>query len=125
MKIDATIVCLFLTGETQVNQNDNKTRCLIIGHTGSAITRFIPQSKLSFCPKRKVSTDYHIEINSEFLKTWFTEQFLPHLAPESKCKQALSFDGKGKAIPLQAWTGPEGSRRLRLPDFTTIGTWRW
>jgi len=33
--------------------------------------------------------------------------------------------GKGKAIPLQAWTGPEGSRRLRPPDFKTIGTWRW
>jgi hypothetical protein len=32
---------------------------------------------------------------------------------------------KGKAIPLQACTGPEGSRRLRLPDFKTIGTWRW
>jgi len=29
---------------------------------------------------------------------------------------------KGKAILLQAWTGPEGSRRLRLPDFKTIGT---
>jgi len=29
---------------------------------------------------------------------------------------------KGAAIPLQAWTGPEGSRRLRLPDFMTIGT---
>jgi hypothetical protein len=28
----------------------------------------------------------------------------------------------GKAIPLQAWTGPEGSKRLRLPDFKTIGT---
>jgi len=25
-------------------------------------------------------------------------------------------------IPLQAWTGPEGSRMLRLPDFKTIGT---
>jgi hypothetical protein len=24
---------------------------------------------------------------------------------------------KGKAIPPQAWTGPEGSRRLSLPDF--------
>jgi len=24
---------------------------------------------------------------------------------------------KDKAIPLQAWTGPEGSRRLRPPDF--------
>ena len=33
--------------------------------------------------------------------------------------------GKGKAIPLQAWTGPEGSRRLRLPDFKTISTCRW
>jgi hypothetical protein len=32
---------------------------------------------------------------------------------------------KGKAIPLQAWTGPEGSRRLRLTDFKTIGTWKW
>jgi len=32
---------------------------------------------------------------------------------------------KGKAIPLQAWTGPEGSRSLRLPDFKTIGTLRW
>jgi len=30
--------------------------------------------------------------------------------------------GKGKAIPLQTWTGPAGSRRLRLPDFKTIGT---
>jgi hypothetical protein len=29
---------------------------------------------------------------------------------------------KGTAIPLQVWTGPEGSRRLRLPDFKTIGT---
>ncbi len=28
---------------------------------------------------------------------------------------------KGKAIPLQAWTGPEGSRRLRFPDFMTVG----
>ena len=26
------------------------------------------------------------------------------------------------AIPALAWTSPEGSRRLRLPDFKTIGT---
>jgi hypothetical protein len=32
---------------------------------------------------------------------------------------------KGKAIPLQALTGPEGSTRLRLPDFKAIGTWKW
>jgi len=29
---------------------------------------------------------------------------------------------KDKAIPLQGWTGPEDSRRARLPDFKTIGT---
>jgi hypothetical protein len=39
---------------------------------------------------------------------------LPHYDLEGK--------GKGKAIPLQAWTGPKDSRRLRLPDFKTIGT---
>jgi hypothetical protein len=32
---------------------------------------------------------------------------------------------KSKAKPLQAWTGPEGCWRLRLPNFKTIGTWRW
>jgi len=32
---------------------------------------------------------------------------------------------KGKAIPWQAWIGPEGSRRLRLPDFMTISTQKW
>ena len=26
---------------------------------------------------------------------------------------------KGKAVPLQAWTGPEGSMKLWLPDFVT------
>jgi len=29
---------------------------------------------------------------------------------------------KGTAIPVQAWTGPKGFRRLRLPDFKTIVT---
>ena len=24
-----------------------------------------------------------------------------------------------KAVPLQAWSDPEGSRKLRFPDFTT------
>jgi len=26
---------------------------------------------------------------------------------------------KGKSVPLQAWSGPEGSRNLRFPDFMT------
>jgi len=31
---------------------------------------------------------------------------------------------KGKTIPVGAWTGPEGSKRLRLPHINTIGTRR-
>ena len=27
---------------------------------------------------------------------------------------------KGIAIPLQAWSGPEGFRKLRFPDFMTM-----
>jgi hypothetical protein len=35
---------------------------------------------------------------------------------------AYVLKGKGNAITLEAWTDPEGSRRLRLPDFKKIGT---
>jgi len=35
-----------------------------------------------------------------------------NLSPESG-------KGKGKAAPLQARSGPEGSRKLRFPDFMT------
>ena len=32
---------------------------------------------------------------------------------------------KGKAVPLQAWSDPEGSRKLRLPDFVTTAREDW
>jgi hypothetical protein len=31
----------------------------------------------------------------------------------------LALIKKGKAVPLQAWSGPEGSRKLRFPDYLT------
>jgi len=34
---------------------------------------------------------------------------------QNRRENSAQFQGAGKAIPLQAWTGPEGSRRLRLP----------
>jgi len=51
----------------------------------------------------------------------FRQIFNVVLYPEGKSKGK----SKGKAIPLQAWTGPAGSRRMRLPDFKTIGIRRW
>jgi hypothetical protein len=37
----------------------------------------------------------------------------------------IYMSGNGKEIPLQALTGPEGSRSLRLPDFKTIEIRKW
>jgi hypothetical protein len=39
----------------------------------------------------------------------------------SPAKVCIGSKGKGKAIPLQALEDPVGSRKLRLPDFKTIG----
>jgi hypothetical protein len=53
------------------------------------------------------------------------DQNLPHLSSTYKELRInvlfVKVKGKCKAILLQAWTGPEGSRRLRLPDLKTIG----
>jgi len=35
------------------------------------------------------------------------------------CFSLVAVKVKGKAVPLQAWTGPEDSRKLRFPDFMT------
>jgi len=31
----------------------------------------------------------------------------------------ITLKGSGKAVPLQAWSGPEGSRKSKFPDFVT------
>ena len=41
------------------------------------------------------------------------------LCPIITLTSTKSGKGKGKAVPLQAWSGPEGSRKLRFPDFMT------
>ena len=54
------------------------------------------------------------------------ESFLSH-ATKTKwhCDYKIMLNCKGKAIPLQPWTGPAVSRSLRLPDFKTIDIRRW
>jgi len=34
-------------------------------------------------------------------------------------KQPKNYLNKGKAVPLQAWSGPKVSRKLKYPDFMT------
>jgi len=52
-----------------------------------------------------------------------TQSFRPYLA--LGLTQPLTEMSKGKGVPLQAWSGPEGSRKLRFPDFMRTATgWR-
>ena len=39
---------------------------------------------------------------------------------EKKAGEMYIGQCKDKAVPVQAWTGPEVSSRLRLPDFKTV-----
>jgi hypothetical protein len=41
----------------------------------------------------------------------------PPSEPEMPYYIILKGKGKGKAVPLQSWSGPEGSRKLRFPDY--------
>jgi len=51
----------------------------------------------------------------EYHLCW-TRAFIPQIPSEIS---------KGKTGPNQAWTGPESFRKMRFPDFKTIGTGRW
>jgi hypothetical protein len=37
-------------------------------------------------------------------------------------KNSKKYKKKGKAVPLQVWSGPEGSRKLKFPDFIKVVT---
>ena len=69
---------------------------------------------LLFCPVSTVPLLLHIHRCYSILA--------PACAVNSDNLTVSVGKGKGIAIPLQSWIDPEGSRRLRLPDFKTIGT---
>jgi hypothetical protein len=59
----------------------------------------------------------HVTCLIEFLPTYHTTNAMELVSYPISTVQV-----KGKAIPLQALTGLGGSRRLRIPDFKTVGT---
>ena len=67
---------------------------------------------------RFTQTNPSCNINSATLH----RNFLPIFYAVPICRRS-SFDSR--ILPLQAWTGREGSTRLRFPYFKTVGTWRW
>jgi hypothetical protein len=68
--------------------------------------------------------------NTSSFLTWSVQLIFPihlqhHISKLSNSTYDPNIYYEGKATPLQALTGPEGSRRLMIPDFKTIDTWRW
>ena len=53
-------------------------------------------------------------------KIWGISWVAEKLSASQKvlCSSEL-VNSKNNAVPLQAWSGPEGSRKLRFPDFMT------
>ena len=54
--------------------------------------------------------------------SWFKFYFLKNQKP---LRRITSLPVKVNQSLCRPISGPEGSRRLRLPDFKTIDTWRW
>ena len=46
--------------------------------------------------------------------------YVEHAARMRQKRNIYIYESKGNAVPLQALSGPEGSRKLRFPDFMTI-----
>jgi predicted secreted protein len=71
-------------------------------------------------------------VNSRPISAPGCSQLIYHACniPSAACESPPEYEqvmlkickGKGKAIPLQTLTGPEGSTRLRFQDFKIIGT---
>jgi hypothetical protein len=66
--------------------------------------------------RRHTLTEWEVssKIRTKYLATERTGNQL-----QGKCTGLLWTVKKGKAVPLEAWSGPEGSRKLRFPDFLT------
>jgi len=52
-----------------------------------------------------------------YVFVWYTN--LLRTYPRLPFKLVCRYLKEGKAVSLQAWSGPEGSRNLRFPDFMT------
>jgi hypothetical protein len=51
-------------------------------------------------------------------RSLFASIFLP-FSSRTKRNTLTFYVGKGKAVPLQDWSGPDGSRNLMFSDFMT------
>ena len=107
----------FTCSNARVNQNE---LCLASLCPVTVLTR-LSNCMESLPSRANISLQWEAQISTTSRRHPQTCSQTPWQSNYSNIQQL----GKGTAIPLQAWTGPEGSRRLRLLDFKKICTWRW
>ena len=79
-----------------------------------------PWSPRESSPSREIPTvEPGIELGTSWLvvRLWPLDHEAGHVG--QFYKRDLTWTVKGKAVPLQAWSGPEDPRKLRFPDFMT------
>jgi len=76
--------------------------------------RHVPSYKHVHCTLASVG-----ETERVFSARNFTTQFSLQHDPQIEVASIQIWRSKGKAVPLQAWSGPEGSRKLSFHDFMT------
>jgi hypothetical protein len=74
------------------------------------VFKFKPKHGSVHCPSHEKNKSVFINIEKHLIKK---KRFVRDTASLNNLKK------KVKAVPLQAWSGPEGSRNLRSPDFMT------
>ena len=67
----------------------------------------------------KKFTEYPTELKFHQYNSYFMKKGLYSGIQSIQNSQSKENYVKGKAVPLQAWSGSEGSRKLRFPDFMT------
>jgi hypothetical protein len=77
---------------------------------GRRSAEFVKFHKKSMVPEKELCSALH-KLSSKFRISLLTGR-----QAANYCSIVLS---KGKAVPLQAWGGPEGFRKLRFPDILT------
>jgi len=88
----------------------NGTKCTLKSKPVNAVAKAayirkknLPTSKVDFSLRKKIIKCYIWRIALYGAQTWTLRKV------------------KDKSVPLHSWRGPQGSRKLRFPDFMTTG----
>jgi len=80
----------------------------------------IAPNSLNVHPVASQYTDLRYPDTQTCIPNKHSEKLSLILTSELRGADSMSYvEGKGKAVPLQTWSGPEGSKKLRFPDFMT------